>query len=199
MRFDNVLRYVAFHKIELQKPPLKDSKLQAKKLALQPRPGRGRNDLPFFFHWLRGKEVKHILKVIVEDTLERPHSDKAIEESLKHFEVESLEWRKLDICPETLFNACRDVRFLTLWWSGNRALLRAWSEPEGLPKLEKLEAVHLVWNSNEVRYALLIHLAAPVAQSSEVFFKDFSERGLRRISRPTTVNLTSSNTMHRRY
>jgi hypothetical protein len=124
-------------------------------MALQPKPGRGRRDLPFFFNWLREKEVEHILKVIVDDSPERSHSDKAIEDSLKHFEVESLEWRKFDICPETLFTACRDVRHLSLWWSGNRAILRAWSEPEGLAKLVKLETVHLLWKSGEVRFSII--------------------------------------------
>jgi hypothetical protein len=152
MHFDSVLRYVAFHKVELQTPPARNTGVQAKKLASQPKPGRGRKDLPFFFKWLREKDVKHIIKVIVDDSPERPHSDKAIEESLKDFKVESLEWRKFDICPETLFTACRDARNLSLWWSGNRATLRAWSESEGLAKLEKLETVHLLWNSGEVRF-----------------------------------------------
>ncbi|KAK4642831.1 hypothetical protein QC761_401030 [Podospora bellae-mahoneyi] len=150
MRFDSVLRYVAFNKIELDSPGNNTSKLHAKRLAQQPRPGRGRVDLVFFFNWLREKSVKHILKVVVDDWPERPHSDKAIEDSLKHFEIESLEWRKSDICPETLFVACQHVRHLHLWWSGNRAVLRAWSEPDGLVRLEKLKTIHLLWNSAEV-------------------------------------------------
>ncbi|KAI0099322.1 hypothetical protein GGR51DRAFT_396279 [Nemania sp. FL0031] len=167
MHFDNVLRYVAFNKVELHSPPSRDTQLLAKKSTLQPRPGRGRADLTFFFNWLRNKHVEHILRVIVEDSPERPHSDKAIETCLKHFQVESLEWRKLDICPETLFNACRVVNHLHLWWSGNRAILRAWSEPEGLAKLENLKTVTLLWNSTEVLESVDV---------IESYIKDFKTR-----------------------
>ncbi|KAK0662083.1 putative peptidase [Cercophora samala] len=150
MRFDSVLRYVAFNKIELHSSGNTTSKLHAKRLAQQSKPGRGRTDLIFFFNWLRDKSVKHILKVVVDDWPESPHSDKAIEDSLKNFEIESLEWRKSDICPETLFVACREARHLHLWWSGNRAILRAWSDPDGLVRLEKLKTIQLLWNSAEV-------------------------------------------------
>ncbi|KAK4205446.1 putative peptidase [Triangularia verruculosa] len=153
MRLDSVLRYVAFGKIELQtttSPRETTSKLLAKRQSQQPKPGRGRTDLVFLFKWLRDKSVKHILKVVVDDWPKTPHSDKAIEDCLKSFEVECLEWRKFDLCPETLLVACRDVQHLHLWWSGNRAILRAWSAPDGLARLEKLTTVHIVWNSSEV-------------------------------------------------
>ncbi|KAI0549771.1 hypothetical protein F4679DRAFT_595566 [Xylaria curta] len=148
MNFDNVLRYVAFNKIEVHIPASKSTQQQAKKSVQQL--GRGRTDLTFFFQWLREKNVDHILKVVVDDWPERPHSDKAIEDCLKQFEVERLEWRKLDICSETLLNSCRAVSHLNLWWSGNRAILRSWSEPEGLAKLEKLETITLLWDSAQV-------------------------------------------------
>ncbi|KAI1747317.1 hypothetical protein F4782DRAFT_444103 [Xylaria castorea] len=148
MHFDNVLRYVAFNKVEVHHPAPKNTQLQAKRSIQQP--GLGRTDLTFFFQWLREKNVSHILKVVVDDSSERPHSDRAIEDCLKQFEVERLEWRKLDICSETLSNACRAVSHLNLWWSGNRAILRSWSEPEGLAKLEKLETITLFWDSAQV-------------------------------------------------
>lgn len=148
MRFDDVLRYVAFNKIEIHDPAPKNTQLQVKRSVQQP--GRGRTDLTFFFQWLREKKVGHILKVIVDDWPERPHSDKAIEDCLQPFEVERLEWRKLDICSETLVSACRAVSHLNLWWSGNRAILRSWSEPEGLARLEKLETITLLWDSTQV-------------------------------------------------
>ncbi|KAI1124133.1 hypothetical protein F5Y10DRAFT_280401 [Nemania abortiva] len=196
MHFDNVLRYVAFNKIELHSPPPRDTQLQIRKLALQPKPGRGRTDLTFFFNWLRNKQVDHILKVVVDDSPERPHSDKAIENCLKHFQVESLEWRKLDICPETLFNACRVVSHLHLWWSGNRAILRAWSEPEGLAKLENLKTITLLWNSAEV--------LEPV-DVIQLYIKDFEARLARAVksfelakagsnTRPLTQGIRRTNT-----
>ena len=151
MSFDNVLRYVTFRRIELQKlpPPTTESAL-SKRLPQKPKPGRGREDLTFFFDWLYQKKVQHILKVTVDDLEDPPHSDKAIEECLRRFEVETLDWRRIDLCPETLHHACRNVKELYLRWSGNRAILRAWGEPDGLPKLENLEKVHLIWKAEQV-------------------------------------------------
>jgi hypothetical protein len=150
LRFDNVLRYVSFRKIKLQKSPLegRQSKL-ARILPQKSKSGRGRSDLTFFFDWLHGRNVTHILKVVVDDLQDPPHSDKAIEDSLRRFEVETLDWRRVDLCPETIFNACPNVRELHLRWSGSRAVLRALGESEGLPKLQKLEKVHLVWNAEK--------------------------------------------------
>lgn len=152
MSFDEVLRYVSFDRVELQKPEqsTNESKL-SKKLPSKPKLGRGREDLTFFFDWLYKKKVRHILKVTVDDLEEPSHSDKAIEESLRRFEVEILDWRRIDLCPETLYIACRNVKELYLRWSGNRAVLRAWGEPEGLPRLAKLVKVHLIWTPNQVR------------------------------------------------
>lgn len=151
MSFDNVLRYVTFRRIELQKPlqPATESRL-LNKLPQKPKPGRGRDDLTFFFEWLYKKKVRHILKVTVDDLEDPPHSDQAMVECLKRFEIETLDWRRVDLCPETLNHACQNVRELYLRWSGNRAVLRAWGEPEGLPRLPKLEKVHLVWNPEQV-------------------------------------------------
>ncbi|KAI8713707.1 Peptidase-S8 domain-containing protein [Fusarium sp. LHS14.1] len=125
MNFDQVLRYVSFRRIELQKPPAptRESRL-TKQRPPRPKTGRGRSDLTVFFGWLRRKGVKHILKVIVDDLKDPPH--------------------------KTILTACRNVRQLHLRWSGNRAILRAWSEPEGLPRLESLEAVHLMWDDGQV-------------------------------------------------
>ncbi|KAH8820737.1 hypothetical protein F5884DRAFT_765006 [Xylogone sp. PMI_703] len=154
MKFDEVLRYVRFGKVELQKPkPSLDSRLakRSARMAATGHSGRGRNDLSFFFDWLYNKGVRYILKVVVDDLHDPSHSDRAIEDCLRRFvEIETLEWRKVDLCPETIFNACRNVQELSLWWSGNRIALRAWGEPEGLVRLKKLERVHLIWNTEQV-------------------------------------------------
>ncbi|KAK0610002.1 hypothetical protein B0T17DRAFT_658553 [Bombardia bombarda] len=149
MNMDNVLRYVAFGTVELDKPPPPTNPKLAKRLTSLAKSGRGRSDLVFFFNWLQRKKVSYIIKVIVDDLQDRPHCDKAIEDSLKPFDIEILDWQRLDLCPETIFNACRNVREINLRWSGNRAMLRAWSEPEGLPRLPNLEKVHLIWNADQ--------------------------------------------------
>ncbi|KAL3454563.1 hypothetical protein BJX65DRAFT_301201 [Aspergillus insuetus] len=39
--------------------------------------------------------------MVAEDS-KRPHSDEAIIKALKHFQVEILDWQKLDLCPAVL-------------------------------------------------------------------------------------------------
>nr|RBR01851.1 hypothetical protein FVER53263_11217 [Fusarium verticillioides] len=168
INFDQVLRYVSFRRIELQKPPVSVVKARLTRNRGQTsNQGRGRDDLTVFFNWLKGKGVKHILKVMVDDLRDPSHSDKSLEDCLRPFEVEILDWTKVDLCPETILTACRNVRQLYLRWSGNRAVLRAWSEPEGLAKLEKLEAVHLVYSEDQ---------ALESADRITMYVNDFEER-----------------------
>lgn len=150
MIFDEVLRYVSFRPILLQKPPgpAPGSRL-AKKLAQTLKQDQGPNDLVFFFDWLYEKKVRHMLKVVVHDVEDAPHTDAAIEDCLRKFEIETLTWRKNDLSPQTLFNACRGLKEVYLPWSGNLSTLKAWGEQDGLPRLENLERVHLVWNAEE--------------------------------------------------
>jgi hypothetical protein len=122
--------------------------------------GRGRNEFESIAQWLKGKGVKRVFKITVIDDPERPHSDESIEKSLKDFDVEILDWRKTDLCPELLKRACKNVTRLYLQWSGNNTTLRAWSEPEGLPELTKLEVVHLQVNEVSSRHTpspVIIH------------------------------------------
>lgn len=137
--FDEVLEYVAFPSVTvLPQPRLSESPANSMKL------GRGRTDMLFFFQWLREKKsVKRILKVIVDDEREPAHSDEAIEKALKGFGVEILDWRKVDLCPQTICAVSDKLREVYLRWSGNNTVLRAWSEPDGLKKLEDLSTVHL--------------------------------------------------------
>ncbi|KAF9768915.1 hypothetical protein IL306_013725 [Fusarium sp. DS 682] len=168
INFDQVLRYVSFRRIELQKPPVPAIKARlARNRSQTSNKGRGRDDLTVFFNWLKGKGVKHILKVMVDDLKDPAHSDKAIEDCLRPFEVEILDWTKVDLCPETILTACRNVRQLYLRWSGNRAILRAWSEVEGLAKLERLDAVHLVYDEEQ---------ALESADRIDMYVEDFKER-----------------------
>ena len=129
---------MALGKVNVRRPTV-----AFKFIRKQPRKGRGRSDLGFIFNWLHQKGVKQILKVIVDDLEDPAHSDEAIETSLERFDVEILDWRKIDLCPETIRKACKNLREVHLRWSGNNAILRAWSEQEGLAGLEHLGKVHL--------------------------------------------------------
>ncbi|KAI9369935.1 hypothetical protein BJX61DRAFT_536065 [Aspergillus egyptiacus] len=152
MRFDSVLRIVRFRSVTLRKAPVLISG-KSSRFAHKPqdklRRGKGRDDLVFFFNWLSGKGVKDIVKVVVDDLQEPSHSDAAIEACFQKLSIEILDWRKLDLCPLTLFNICHTLREVHLRWSGNRAILRAWSEREGLPRLEDLERVYIIWNAEQ--------------------------------------------------
>lgn len=46
--------------------------------------------------------------------------------------------------PECDRGSKNQLRTLDLRWSGNNAVLRAWSEPEGLPSLQHLRTVNIV-------------------------------------------------------
>ncbi|KAM0551737.1 hypothetical protein ACHAPJ_008304 [Fusarium lateritium] len=119
--------------------------------------------MEFFFNWLYMKGVRRILRVEVEDSDTTPHSDQSIQVSLERIVVEHLDWQKTDLDPRLIcqlgsisnhpdpFEIAKSqttgprnqVRQVTLKWSGNNAVLRAWSESEGLPRLEKLETVNI--------------------------------------------------------
>ncbi len=139
VQFDDVLKYVAFPAVRvLNWPP------NSLRRGPSEAPPQGRTDMLYFFKWLREtKKVKRILKVIVEDNKD-PHTDEAIEESLKTFGVEVLDWSKPDLDPETICRASSELTEIMLHWGGNNAVLRAWSEPEGLRKLRNLTLINLV-------------------------------------------------------
>ncbi|KZL84161.1 intracellular serine protease [Colletotrichum incanum] len=152
IRFDEVLMYVRFPIVAVKRTGRRAPKPRA----------LGRQDMEFFFDWLYNKGVRRILKVEVDDSGKIPHSDEAIQISLEKIVVEHLDWQKTDLDPrvicqisskaearsfdpydKNLTGTNNDLREVTLKWSGNNAVLQAWSELEGLPQLPKLEAVHL--------------------------------------------------------
>lgn len=139
LQFEDILQYVALPSIQLEKKPVSS---KDKKTA-KPPDGEGRSDMVFFFNFLRSKKVNRVIRVIVDDTIKPAHSDEAIEKALGGLEVEIWDWRKYDLCTETIVAAAPDTTEVFLYWSGNNAVLRGWSESEGLKKLGKLEKVHL--------------------------------------------------------
>lgn len=149
LKFDKFLHYVAFPQVEV----IKDDEPH------NPRQ-RSRKDLLFLFQWLRDQGVERIIKVIVDDLKKPGHSDEAIEEALNGFQVEILDWRRLDICPQTIFKVSRSLREIHLHWSGRNSVLRGWSErEEGLAKVPSLKAIHLT--QVEVQY-----LSSPCSPNS---------------------------------
>jgi hypothetical protein len=98
----------------------------------------GRIDYCWVFKWLKLQGVKKILRLSVEDHRDMPHSDESIEWCLKTFGVEIWDWKKLDICCTTIATAAPEVRDLTLYCSGNNAVLRSWISPGGIAELQQV-------------------------------------------------------------
>lgn len=105
--------------------------------------GDGRRDLCYIFDRLRKKGVKTVLKVIIDDKIMPAHSDEAIEDALNLMGVEVWDWKKTDLCSEVIHKVAPKVREVHLYWSGNNAVLRGWSEEGGLKRLPDLRTVYL--------------------------------------------------------
>ncbi|KAK4151929.1 hypothetical protein C8A00DRAFT_44937 [Chaetomidium leptoderma] len=169
LRFDRVLQYVTFPRVQVTlKGRRADMEREAELQSGVRQVGKlGRKDMQYFFDWLYKKGVRHIIRVSVEDSGdsgETVHSDQAIQESLERFIVEHLDWKKTDLDPETILRVSskvnreaptpenpmkteivsdRQLKQLYLRWSGNNAVLRGWSEPEGLAMLPYLQSILL--------------------------------------------------------
>lgn len=107
------------------------------------RSNAGSIDLYMVFQWLKEEVgVKKILEVVVEDFADgerRPHSDKAIVECLKGLQVESWDWRRMDIPSDVIVDAAGEhVKTLYLYCSGLRAVLQSWSDRGGLARLKNV-------------------------------------------------------------
>jgi len=106
--------------------------------------GGGRTEVVELFNWLEIKNVKTMVYVQVQDSQTTAHTDQAIVESLSRFNVEILDWRKADLCPLTIREACTGkLRVLHLCWTGGNAILVAWGGLEGLANLSHLTDVYL--------------------------------------------------------
>lgn len=137
-RFCDILKFVAF---PASVSVIQDTRL-ASNISMTRTAGFGRRDMEFFSEWLRRKGVRHIISMQVYD-FNPCHSDKSIVSVLQPFKIYDLDWRKIDLDPRTIQEACNEVQRLTLWWSGNNTTLRAWSEPNGLPALPHLKRIRI--------------------------------------------------------
>jgi hypothetical protein len=178
LRFDSVLQYVTFPKVQVfTKGRLADREREAEEQSGMRQTGTsGRKDMKYFLDWLYNKGVRHIITLSVEDSPdpgEKVHSDQVIQESLERFTIERLDWRKTDLDPETILHIGSKVieagkstidnekstppipqqlRQLSLKWSGSNSVLRAWSEPEGLPLLPRLQKISIYKPSSDQVY-----------------------------------------------
>ena len=136
--FEKHLQYVRIPRLQV---------INAKDDELEKEPwwsSQSRKDYVYIFRWLKKKkEVERILTIVVDDDPVNPHSDEAIEEAVKGFDIETWNWIKMDMCSDTILAAAENVRDLTLFWSGNRAVLKSWAASDGLARLEKVISTSL--------------------------------------------------------
>ena len=100
------------------------------------------------FEWLWDSGVRKIFTVEVDDDGPDSHTNAAIRQSLRHFipqtetyrdfEIEVWNWKKFDLCSDTILNAAAAVKEVHLYSSGNTAILRSWACSSGLPKLSNV-------------------------------------------------------------
>jgi hypothetical protein len=108
---------------------------------------KSRSDLTAIFSWLRRNHVKKIIKVTVIDYGDRSHTDAAIETGLKDFEVELWDWKKVDLCSEVIYNSTKVVREISLYSSGNYAVMMGWASAEGFGNRKKFPEVRFMCHS----------------------------------------------------
>lgn len=136
--FDTALDYVRLPRIqETPNKPQSGSENNAQNRGSPPQHVE-QDPYAKIFGWLKTKKVEKIFKVIVDDLGDRTHSDEVIVEALKPFDVEVWDWRKFDMCSDTIQRAAPNVRHVFLHASGNNAVLRSWSCERGLAQLKNV-------------------------------------------------------------
>ncbi|KAM0254704.1 hypothetical protein ACHAQJ_006485 [Trichoderma viride] len=144
LKFEDILQYVAIPKLNVEVNMNTANSKRPRGAGRSPKQdGEGRRDLCYIFDRLRKKGVKTILKVIIDDSVMPAHSDEAIEDALKFMDVEIWDWKRTDLCSEVICRVASKAREVNLYWSGNNAVLRGWSEEGGLKRLGELRTVHL--------------------------------------------------------
>lgn len=141
VRFETILHHVDLPNMSVQKGDnwFKGAPdLEERFKAIRDLTGVGRADLAKVFMWLRNNGVRKILEIHAVDSSGTSHCDEAIELSIQGFDVEVLNWERVDISSDVFANSAPDVRELHLYASGNNEVLRGWSSKDGLPRLKKV-------------------------------------------------------------
>lgn len=96
-------------------------------------------DFSMVLNWLRDVcRVKNIIELHVRDSLLFPHSEERIEKVVGLFNVEKLNWKRVDLSIDSVKQAAPAIRELTLYSSGNKAAFYHWFSPRGLYTLSSV-------------------------------------------------------------
>jgi hypothetical protein len=102
-----------------------------------------RNGLKLFFEDMKNRGLKSIMELQVDESIDHPCPDTVIKSTLRGLKIDTLDWRKTDMCAQVIIYAAKHVRSLHLYCSGNRAILMNWSATDGLPKLPNVSHLHI--------------------------------------------------------
>ncbi|KAL6695387.1 hypothetical protein J3F84DRAFT_408366 [Trichoderma pleuroticola] len=115
--------------------------------AHQENPKLGRSALISVFDKLVSVNIRHILRLQVDDREGLPHTDAAIERAIRgqdsfglgntrkeEIKIESWDWRKPDLSMDVISFAAPDATHINLYWSGNQTILKGWGYPEGIAR-----------------------------------------------------------------
>ncbi|KAK4222100.1 hypothetical protein QBC38DRAFT_504306, partial [Podospora fimiseda] len=168
--FEGLLKYVALPRLlfeadeglgliesNLERSPRNKGQDQANKSNK----GKGLQYMYPIFRWLKDQGVKSVLKVTVIDDVEPSHSDQVIEECLNELNVRTWNWYKVDLCCDVILKSASNARDVTLYSSGNNAVLKGWSSPEGLPKLKQGLESHKRLTANMTTFKDTLEKLAP--------------------------------------
>lgn len=139
LKLENILQYVRIPRYRLEATAKTHASKKIPRGKIDP-PGAGLRDYEQIFDLLWVKEVRKIIKIVVEDHVDTPHSDEMLE-TLQRFQIEEWDWKRMDLCSSVLFNAAPDARALTLYSSGSSAVLRSWSGTDGLNQFKRLKEI----------------------------------------------------------
>ncbi|KAK7709645.1 hypothetical protein SLS63_013160 [Diaporthe eres] len=99
----------------------------------------------------RSVYAARIMKVAVVDY--RPgdssHRDSVITKALADFQVEYWNWKKLDLCSDVISNSTEIVQEVSMYWSGNPAVMMGWASREGFSNKTKFPEGYEEWPSTE--------------------------------------------------
>ncbi|KAF8462775.1 peptidase S8/S53 domain-containing protein [Kalaharituber pfeilii] len=142
-QFESILQYVQIPRLSLAPgEPSPSNTTETRKSRKAGLDGIGREDCHSILSYLaQTKGVRKIIELIVDDDQDPPHKDDIIV-SLGSFDIEIFNWKKLDLCTETIYKAAPNANKIVLYSSGNNAVLRSWSSIDGLagfPNLKEVE------------------------------------------------------------
>ena len=101
---------------------------------------KSRPNLIAVFDWLWRNGVREIVRIVVNDR-DPPHTDSAIVDALYGFKVQRWDWKKIDLCSEVICDSSNCVEEVSLYSSGNNAVLMGWSSADGFASRDKFPKV----------------------------------------------------------